>query len=457
MYPRSRITRRTVLQGMAASIALPWLEGMTSAVETGSGIIGSTAAAAGASSALASPARMAFVFIPNGVHAPDWIPAVDSLALTPSLRPLAAHRSEFTVITGLAHANADAMGDGPGDHARSAACFLTGAHPRKTAGEDIHAGVSVDQVAARAVGASTPFASLELGCEGSSRSGDCDSGYSCAYSSNISWDAPDAPRSKQIHPRHVFERLLGQRDGESSTDRARRIAQRRSVLDTVSSNTHRLKRAISHRDHDRFDDYLESVRAIERRIEMTERMRLDPSESGVSIPSEIPQDYGEYLRLMSDLLVMSFRLDLTRVGTLMYGNEGSNRSYPSLGIADGHHHLTHHGGDAAKIASVRRINEFQTESFAYLLGQLRAHREGEGTLLDSSAIVFAAAISDGDRHNHENLPVLLAGRGGGQLTPGGVLRTHERTPMCNLYLSMLETMGVQRPRFGDSTGMLQGL
>ena len=464
-----RIDRRTMLRGAGAAIALPWLEAMasetlalagSSALRRARSAAAATGVPAGGSAA-AAPLRMVHAFIPNGVDPAAWMPDPGQAAgpLPPSLAPLEELRQRFTVIRGLAHHNARPLGNGPGDHARYAACFLTGAHPVKTAGDDIAAGVSVDQVAAAAIGDRTPLASLELGCEPAMSSGDCDSGYSCAYSANISWRSPSRPNLKEIRPRAVFERLFAMGpEGESPAARQRRLAARRSILDFVTQDADRLQGSLGRDDRHRMDEYLEGVRALERRIQRVARATEDPSEvAGFDVPEGVPGDYAEHVRLMNELLVMALRQDRTRIATFMLANEGSNRPFPFLEVREGHHHLSHHGGDEHKVEQVRRINRFQSEMLADLLRRMDAVAEPGGTLLDHTMLVFGSAIRDGNRHDHDDLPVILAGGSAAGLTPGRLMQVPAGTPMCNLHLAMLHRMGVAEPRFGDSTGVLAGI
>lgn len=431
------IDRRTVLRGVGAAIALPWLD-----------------AFAPASVAAQRPLRMAFLFVPNGVNPGDWFPAAGTNSLPPSLAALEGVRDRFTIHTGLAHRNAAALGDGPGDHARSAACFLTGAHPRKTAGSDIMNGVSVDQVAAQHFQNKTRFASLELGCERGATGGNCDSGYSCAYSANISWRTPRTPVSKEISPRLAFERLFAIGPaGESAAARAERLRRRRSILDAVVGDAKRLRESLGTRDQHKLADYLESVRELERRIELVEQAEQDPAELGLSqMPRGIPGDHGEHIDLMAEVMALAFEQDLTRVVSFMWANEGSNRSFPTVGVSEGHHHLSHHGKDEAKVAAITAIDRWHIARLAAVIKLLDRERDSDGqTILDNTLLVFGSAISDGNRHNHDDLPIIVAGGGGGLATPGGVIEHDPGTPLCNLYLSMLRGAGIDEASFGDST------
>ncbi|MHC4952890.1 MAG: DUF1552 domain-containing protein [Planctomycetota bacterium] len=442
------IGRRTFLRGAGTVLALPFLESVSFGAVT-------------------RPKRIAFLFVPNGVHMADWRPkgAGADYALSPLLQPLADHRDDLLLVSNLAQLNARALGDGPGDHARSAACFLTGAHPVKTAGRNIRAGISVDQVAARHLGRDTSLPSLEIGCEPARQSGNCDSGYSCAYSSNISWRSPHSPMGKEIDPRALFERLFRTGpEGESAQARAERIHARRSILDYVRDDAATLSKRLGRADRRKLDEYFTGVRELERRIAMAEMAKSGDEiwlwneevdkPAPLNAPSGIPRDYKEHVRLMYDMLVLAFRLDRTRVATFMLANEGSNRNYAFIGAKGGHHHLSHHKGDRGKIERIKRINRFHVEQLAYFLKRLKGVREGDSTLLDSTAVVYGSAISDGNRHNHDDLPVLVAGRGGGIVRPGRHIVAPRRTPLCNLYVSLLNGVGVPATKFGDSTGAL---
>ena len=372
------------------------------------------------------------------------------------LEPLRAVKDDILVLSGLTLNPARAHGDGGGDHARAMASFLTGRHPRKTDGADLRAGISVDQLAAQAIGRSTRFPSLEIGCEGGRNAGECDHGYSCAYQSNLSWQSESTPVAKQINPRLVFDRLFGAPStGAGGADAARGDRQRKSILDFVGEDARRLKEALGASDRRKLDEYLTGVREIELRISRA-RTSIEAAGAGVKYPRPlgIPADYREHLRLMADLLVLAFQCDLTRIATFVFANDGSNRSYRAIGVPDGHHDLSHHGGDPAKPERIRKINQFHVAQFAYLLEQLKSIPEGPGTLLDHCMIVYGSGISDGNSHSHDDLPILLAGRGGGTIRTGRHIRYPKETPLTNLYVSMLDRMGVKVAGFGDSTGPL---
>jgi len=451
-----QLDRRTMLRGLGVAVALPWLEVMRPNTLVRAGSI-----AGAAQAGVSAPLRAAFLFIPNGVDPPAWHPTGtgSDYQLSSALEPLAPHKGKFSVLSGLAHRNAAALGDGPGDHARSSACFLTGAHPYKTSGRNISVGVSVDQVAANAVGMRTHLPSLEIGCEPALQSGNCDSGYSCAYSANISWRTPSQPNLKEIRPREVFERLFGFGPSvEAAEGRAERIDRRKSILDYVREDTNRLNDRLGVADRRRVDEYSESVRALERRIQMFEQESFDPEAFESSRPVEgVPADYREHVGLMNDMLVLAFRLDQTRIASFMLANEGSNRSFPFIDVSEGHHHLSHHKGDEGMIEKIRRINRFQSEMLADLLVKMDSVEEPGGTLLDNSMIVYGSAIADGNRHNHDDLPIILAGGGAGTLQPGRHVVYDSKTPLSNLYVSMLQRMGVDVDSFADSTGSLPGI
>ncbi len=443
------ISRRTVLRGIGTALTLPLLDAMLPKV----------ARAAEFGGAGNGPLRMGFIMIPNGATMSEWTPASEGAAyeLPRILKPLASVKDDILVLSGLAQENAAAHGDGGGDHARSAACFLTGAHPRKTSGVDIRAGVSVDQVAARKLGLETRFRSMEIGIDRGGNAGSCDTGYSCAYSSNVSWRSDSMPSSKEVNPRLVFERMFASGNsavaGESYEKRRR---YKQSVLDFVADDAARLRTRLGGTDQQKLDEYLTGVREVETRLQHVESASMREPD-GFQKPAGIPSDYKDHLRLMADLMVLAFQGDLTRVSTFMFANEGSNRSYPFLDISEGHHELSHHGGNLEKQEKIAKINRFHMEQFAYLLERLKGVKEGDATLLDNCMIVYGSGISDGNRHNHHNLPIILAGRGGGAFKTGRHVAYPERTPLNNLYLSMLDRVGTPIEHLGDSTGRLNKL
>jgi hypothetical protein len=443
---RKHLPRRTFLRGAGALVALPVLDAMTPAFA--------------APAAAERPVRLAFTYVPNGAVMADWTPrtAGKDFEFTRILKPLEPFRQDLSVLSGLAHHQANALGDGGGDHARAGACFLTGIHPRKTAGADIAAGISADQVAALVTGRHTRFPSLELGCEDSRTVGNCDSGYSCAYTNSISWRGPASPLPPETNPRLVFERLYGA-DADRRlppATRALRLASRKSMLDAVREDAQRLAAEVGAADKRKLDEYLTGVREIEKRIENAEK-GVPEAAPTLDEPAGIPIAFSDYVKLMFDLQVAAFQADLARVTTLMVGREGSVRTYGEIGIADPHHPLTHHRKQPDWIEKVTRINAFHAQLFAYFLEKLRTTPDGDGSLLDHSMVVYASGIADGNEHTHEDLPVVLAGRGGGSLSPGRHIVYETKTPMTNLDLSLLDRMGVRADSIGDSTGRLEQL
>jgi hypothetical protein len=443
------LPRRTFLKGLGAAIALPYLDAMSPALAR-------SASAADAASARQAQ-RLIFTYIPNGVTMEAWTPAAagSTFEYTRILKPLEAFRDRTLVLSGLAHKNAYALGDGPGDHARAAACYLTGVHPKKTAGADIKNGVSVDQIAAQHIGATSRFPSLELGCDDSRTVGNCDSGYSCAYTNSLSWRSDTAPNPPETNPRLVFERLFGSFDaGLDPETRAKRRASRSSVLDLVTDRTSDLVKTLGSSDKRKVDEYLSSIREVERRIQMAEQDMTGLPE-GFEKPTGIPVTYDEYASLMFDLQVLALQADLTRVITMMMGREGSMRTYPEIGVPDPHHPLTHHRNTPEWIEKVTQVNAFHMGLFAKFVEKLQATPDGDGSLLDQTLVVYGSGIADGDRHTHTDLPVLLIG-GAGSLKMGRHVR-YEDVPMTNLYLTVLDRVGVRAEALGDSTGRVEHL
>ncbi len=437
------ISRRTVLRGLGVSVALPWLEVMSP-----KGLSAAAAMVPGVGAA--PPVRIAFVFMPNGVNYEAWAPVGE--ALSPTLSALAQVRQHFNIMTGLTLTNARANGDGPGDHARSSASFLTGRQARKTAGNDIRNGVSVDQVAAAEIGKKTRLPSLELGCEHGPAAGNCDSGYSCAYSSNISWRDEATPMAKVIDPRAAFERLFG--DATQAAAAQERMSRRQSILDFVLEDSKGLAGRLGTADRRKLEQYETAVRELEMRIERARNETTPQKLPGVAAPEGVPEKIGEHMDLMYDMMLLAFQTDTTRVSTLMLAVDGSNRTFPEIGVKEGHHHLSHHQNEADMIEKIRRIDRFHVERFGRFIERLAATPEGDGTLLDHSLIMLGGGISDGNRHDHHNLPILLAGRAGKTVETGRVVESPGETPLCNLYLAMLEKAGCGRAEFGDSTGAL---
>jgi len=415
-------------------------------------------AATALESAAGSPKRMAFVYIPNGANMADWTPSTlgTDFELPLILQPLKAVQEDLLVVSGLAHDKARPNGDGAGDHARASATFLTGCQARKTQGADIRVGVSVDQFAAARVGKQTRFASLELGCDRGKQVGNCDSGYSCAYSFNVSWKTGSTPMPPEVDPRQVFDRLFGSgTHNESIKNKALRDEYQKSVLDFVLDDARRLKANLGYTDRRKLDEYMTAVRELEQRIEKAREFGSVLPE--YSKPTGIPKDYEQHVRLMYDLLTLALQTDQTRIASFIMAHDGSNRNYPSIGVSDGHHDLSHHGNDTVKKQKIAKINQFHITQFGYFVQKLKSIKEGEGTLLDNCMIVYGSGIGDGNAHNHDELPVLVAGKGGGTIQTGRHIRYPRNTPMTNLYVSMLEGLGVHTERIGDSTGRLPNL
>jgi len=449
---REPLHRRTLLRGAGTALALPFLEAMMP-----------RSVFAAQSKPERRPLRMAFLFVPNGVNMAHWTPAGDggALVLPATLEPLASLRGSINVLTGLTQYNANALGDGGGDHARSASAWLTGCHPRKTSGANIKVGQSVDQLAAQVLGRQTRFPSLEIGCERGGLAGDCDSGYSCAYSNSISWRTESTPVAKEVDPRLVFDRFFSSGDpGEDAAARAERLEENKSILDFVAGDAKRLERRLGAHDRAKLDEYMTGIREIERRIGFLERSGGESSTLNSlrdRVPAGVPKDYQEHVRLMGDMMVLAFQADLTRITTFMLANEGSNRAYRTIGINDGHHELSHHGKDGRKLDSLQKINRFHVEQLAYILGKMEGIREGDRSLLDNTLLVYGGGIGDGDRHNHDDLPILVAGKGGGAVKTGRHLRYQNGTPMTNLFVTMLDRAGMPVDKFGDSNGKLMQL
>jgi hypothetical protein len=442
---RRHLHRRTFLKGMGTVIALPMLDAMTPAF-------------ARAAQMNKPSLRLAFTYVPNGITMNHWTPtaAGPGFEFSRVMKPLEPFRQDTLVLSGLGHRNGAALGDGPGDHARAAASYLTGVHPRKTAGADIQNGISVDQVAAQHVGTQTRFPSLELGCDDSRTVGNCDSGYSCAYTNSLAWRGPATPMPPETNPRLVFERLFGDIDTTITPEaRARRLSYRRSILDMVGERTSQLAADLGTSDRRKLDEYLSSIREIERRIEMAEKdfTGLTPA---IDKPTGVPVEYAEYVKLMFDLQLIAFQTDSTRISTMMMGREGSMRTYPEIGVPDPHHPLTHHRGNPAWIEKVTTVNTMHMELFAGFVAKMKATPDGDGSLLDHSMIVYGSGLSDGNRHTHEDLPVLIVGGGGGFRRNNHIVYPKD-TPMTNLYLTLLDRMGVPSEQIGDSTGRIEHL
>ena len=448
------ISRRTALKGVGTALALPLFEAMAPGTSLGSAIKGQKVS-------LASPQRTAFFYVPNGMHMPDWTPKKvgSNFELTSTLKPLQKFQSRINVLSGLTLDGARAHGDGPGDHARSVAAFLTGAHPKKTDGAGIFNGPSVDQLLAGHVGKATKLASLEVGMEGSAPAGRCDSGYSCVYTSNISWRTATTPVAKEVNPAALFDRLFGSQDErESKIASAKRRHYRKSVLDYVRQDAAKMHRALGANDRRKLDEYLYAVRDVEKRIEGAETLdRTEQEVPDYPRPEGVPRDYAEHMKLLYDVMVLAFQTDSTRVMSFMYANAGSNRSYRDIGVKRGHHDLSHHGNNKDKQAQISKINQYHMQLFSYFLERLNSVEEGGQCLLDHCTIVYGSGIADGNRHAHDTLPILTVGNNGGKFSTGQHVRFEKETPLTNLYLTMLNHSGMAIESLGDSTGTLPEL
>jgi hypothetical protein len=450
------LTRRHFLRGLGACLALPALESFLPqrllALDSGAAKLATTASGA--------PLRMAFVYFPNGAIQPNWWPKGEGAAfeLNRTMRPLEKIKSQIQILGGMDHVNATPGPDGAGDHARASGTFLTGVRVKKTAGADIKAGVSIDQVVANQIGHLTRFPSLELTCDAVRKSGNCDSGYSCAYQYNLSWRSPNTPVAPEPNPRLLFERLFGGgAPGERAESFRRRQQQQRSILDFVLDDARALQRQLTYRDKQKLDQYLASVREIEERIEKTERFGKTP-DPAIETPAGIPPSFEEYIQVMFDMMLLAFQTDSTRIATFLLANEGSNRAFPEIGIAEGHHYLTHHQNKQEMIDKVAEIDLFYIKQLGRFLEKMEQTKDVDGkSLLSNSMIIYGSGNADGNRHTHVNLPVILAGGGGGTLTTGRYVK-FPSTPMSNLLLSLADRMGAPGvERLGDSTGRVSAI
>ena len=433
---RARLSRRTFLRGAGVAVALPFLEAMWPRRARAQ-------AAAGARRFLAW-------YVPNGINMADWTPATTgtNYTLPPILGPLAPIRDDVLVLTGLANLSANA--NLPGDHARGTGSFLSARQVKFTAGADIENGISLDQRVAQAIGAATSLPSLQLGAESGGSTGNCDSGYSCAYARNISWAGPQTPLAKETNPVSAFERLFqGAGALLPPAELERRRLLRLSILDTVTEDANRLRLELGSSDRQKLDEYLSGVRALELRVQ-----NIDTSQCEATEPAD-PADFVAVVGAMTDMIVLAFQCDRTRVVSFMQSNAGSNQTYPWLDVFDGHHQISHHQNNPANLAMLRTINTWEVGSFASLVARLAAIQEPGGSLLDSSLIFFSSEIEDGDAHRHTNMPILLAGRGGGAVQPGRHLRFTGSPPVANLFLTVLRAFGIQDATFGqDGTAPL---
>ena len=443
MITRKAMGRRTMLRGMGTVMALPLLEAMSSSAKA-------------AEEAAAARKRLQVIYTPNGMMMQNWTPASSEagFAYSPILKPLEPYRNKITVFTGLSHVQAEALGDGAGDHGRCCGGYLTGTHVKKTEGADITAGVSMDQVVAKQFGDKTQIPSIEVGLEPPSLVGSCDSGYSCAYTNTLSWSDASTPLPVTINPREVFERLFGDGDSLDAKSRLAQLRRQASILDFVAQDAKRLSTKMGATDKHKLDEYLNSVRDIEKRIQKVEQGGTQATAlPAYARPSGVPDSFEDYSHMMIDLQVLAMQADITRVSSFMIGREVSGRSYPEIGVPDAHHPLSHHGHDPEKIAKLTKINTLHMEQVAYYLKRMSETKEGEGSLLDSTMVMAGASLADPNSHDHRNLPVIVAG---GLIKGNRHVMVEKDTPMTNMMLSMMDTLGVEVHSIGDSSGRLSG-
>jgi hypothetical protein len=444
MITRRTLPRRTFLRGLGtAAVGLPFLDAMAPAF---------------ASTVASPPIRMAFFYLPNGMIMDAWNPGYNEgkLGELPrTLKALAPYKDDMLHLGNLTHNTGRALLDGAGDHGRCSGSYLTGIQVKKSL-VDIRAGVSFDQIVANEIGGKTRFPSLELGMDDARQAGDCDSGYSCAYTNNLAWRSESQPLPPTLNPRALFERLFGSGQPMTPEERARQTKYRRSILDFVTDDTHKLETSLGPTDRRKLDEYLSAIREVERQIQRAENdnKQIDPQ---MDKPYGVPADFAEHFKLMSNMIAIAFQADLTRIVTFLVTHEGTSRPYRELDIPDGHHPLTHHRNQPELMEKVRRINEYHVQQFAGFVEKMKSAKEGDRSLLDNSMIVYGAGLSDGNAHLHEDLPTLLIGRGGNYFKTGRRMQVRRETPMCNLFLTMMDRMGVRMERFGDSTGRLNGL
>jgi hypothetical protein len=443
---KKHVSRRTVLRGAGATLALPLLEAMV------------PAATALAQTAASPKPRFVGLFVCHGMAPGYWVPSTEgplAAELPFIFKPLEPHRDHTVILSGLHSRSAEPPPGATGADHWVAAAFLCANKPRKTAGADVYAGTTIDQMIAQKIGQDSLMPSMQLTVEDpGANSSNCGEGYSCTYTNTISWATPTSPLPMELNPQVVFERMFG--DGSTVEQRTARRKRDQSILDSLTGSLSRLRSGVSSADRARLDDYTENVREIERRLQIAMKAST-VAPADLTVPVGVPQTFDEHIKLQFDLLALAFQADITRVATMMIAREGSTRTYPEIGVSDPHHPLTHHRNNAEWIEKVTQINEFHMGLFAKFIAKLAATPEGDGTLLDHSMIVYGSGIADGNRHTHLDLPVLLVGNGGGALAPGRHIRYAKDTPMTNLYMTLLDRMGVRPESVGDSTGKVQHL
>jgi hypothetical protein len=441
---KKHLSRRTFLKGAGVSLSLPFLESML------------PAATPLAQTAANPRIRLGLCFMPHGAVMKNWTPKEEgALQLSPILAPLEKYKDQVVVVTNLAHAMAGPQGPGDngGDHTRCPAVFLNGVHPKRTDGADIRAGVTIDQIAAQKIGQDTLLPSLELAIEDySGLVGSCDVGFSCTYMNTISWSTPTTPMPMEINPRVVFQRMFG--DGSTAAERLQRIETQRSILDAVTGQIRRLQGGLGPTDRNRVTEYLDTVREIERRIQLAEKQNNNSSLTVPASPSGVPDDYYEHTKLMFDLMTVAFQADITRISTFMMAREVSYRTFPRLGISESFHPASHHQDNPARLEALTRIDTHHVELFSYFLDRLKATPDGDGNLLDHSLVLYGSAMSNSNVHNHGPLPVFVAGGAAGRIKGGRHIKYPEDTPMANLLMTILDKAGIPQESVGDSTGFL---
>ena len=442
LVTKKHLDRRTFVRGAGTLLSLPLLDAMVPAL------------AAQSKTAANVPCRLGFIYIPHGAVMEEWTPAAagPGFEFSPVLEPLKAQRDRVLVLSNLCHHQADSLGDGGADHARSSPAFLSGVHPKRTEGEDVRAGMTIDQIAAQKIGQDTRYPSIEITTEDmTGLVGACDTGYSCTYMNTISWRTPTTPLPMEINPRVIFERIFG--DGASPQQRTARVQEDRSILDEITREIPDLQRGLGARDRSRVNEYLDNVREIERRLQIAEKQ----SAAGLSVPEApvgVPDSYEEHVKLMFDLMALAWQTDSTRVFTFMMARELSQRSYPQVGVPEPHHATSHHQDDPVKLAKLVKIQRYHVTLFTHFLEKLRSIPDGDGNLLDHSIILYGSSMSNSNIHNHNPLPVLLAGGANGRIKGGRHLKYAENTPMANALVSVLNRAGIPQDRVGDSTGPL---
>ncbi len=442
-FTRTTMDRRTLLRGAGVAVGLPLLEAMIPS-------------AAQAATAAGSTTRLQVFYLPNGMVMQDFIPkqAGADYELSPILKPLEPYRDRFSVISGLAHDQANAHGDGPGDHGRSCANYLTGVHPKKSEGYDIRAGISLDQMVAQHLGRDTTLPSLELGIDPPSSLGSCDNGYSCSYTNTLSWRTPTTPLPVSNNPRNVFERVFGDGDSLDQASRLAQLRRRASLLDFVMEDAARMNQKVSLHDKQKMEEYLDAIRDVEKRIQIAERNSGEMLLPNFERPSGIPDEFEDHVRLMIDMQVLAMQANATRVSTFMIGREISQRSYPQIGVSDAHHSISHHGNEDEKLAKLAKINTLHMELFAYQMQRMAETKDGERSLLDNTLILAGASLGDSNTHDHMSLPTVVAG---GLVKGGRHIVAERHTPFANLMVSVMQKLDVPQTSIGDSTGPFKAL